>query len=259
MANTPAPLKNYSAYFLLSAIGLIIFLTIAFTFTFKAKVFQAFKRPLSLAQEEVFPPKVDLIAGAMNSFRIGVLNVENGKSNITLRWKTENDPKICIGRFWSNVKSSDGWTGVKDVKGGTYTVTDNLQTGIYIYSIGCSNEFGDSAGSSITINVGAKQGSLQPHIVSFGVFSDNGQKYDINKQIQVSKDTGLKIAWSSLNADTPYGICVASGSWPTIYKNSSQREISEEFVLDQAKVYQYKIFCSNEYGYDQRQVLFIVK
>lgn len=259
MANTPSPLKNYSAYFLLSAIGLIIFLAVAFTFTFKAKVFQAFQRPLSLAQEEVLPPKVDLIAGVNNSFRIGVLNVENGKSNITLRWKTENDPKNCIARFWSNVKANDGWTGVKDIKGGSFTITDNLQTGIYIYSISCANEFGDSPGSSITINVGAKQGSLKPHIVSFGVFGEDGQKYDINKQSQVSKDTNLKIVWSALNTDTPYGICVANGSWPTIYRNSSQRQISEEFILDQAKIYQYKIFCSNEHGYDQRQVVFYVK
>lgn len=259
MANIQSPLKNYSAYVLLSAICLIIFLTVTFTFTFKAKVFQAFQKPLLQAQEEIFPPKVDLIAGVNNSFRIGVLNVENGKSNITLRWKTENNPKNCIARFWSNVKANDGWTGIKDVKGGTYTITDNLQTGIYIYSIGCMNEFGDSAGSSVTINVGAKQGILQPHIVSFGVYSDNGQKYDINKQIQVSKDTSLKIVWSALNTDTPYGICVASGSWPTIYKNSSQRQIREELILDQAKVYQYKLFCSNEYGYDQRQVIFVVK
>src|SRR3989304_8089941 len=136
--------KNYSAPFLLFAIGLLIFFTIAFTFSFKEKVFQAFfQKPFSFAIEEDNAPKVELIAGFGSSFKKGVLNVGDGKTPIILRWKTEN-ALGCLGRFWSSVTQSTPWVGPKDIKGGDWEIKERLKTGIYIYSINCSNESGDS-------------------------------------------------------------------------------------------------------------------
>lgn len=252
--------KSYVTYLLLFAIGLIIFFTVTFTFSFKDKVFQAFfQRPFSFAQSADGTPKVDLIAGVDNSFKRGVVNVENGKSNISLKWKTENTPQTCIGRFWSNLKKSDPWVGVKNTKGGDYLITDSLQTGIYVYSIDCSNEFGDATGSNITINVGAKPSYLQPHITSFQVFGDDNYQYSPGKPNVVSQNTKLNITWTSINMETQYGICVADGSWPTIYKNTGNLQIKESFTLELLKIYNYSIFCSNENGYDRQEISFIVR
>lgn len=246
------------AYFLLFAIGLLIFFTIAFTFSFKEKVFQAFfQKPFSLAIEEDSSPKVNLIAAFGNIFKRGAVNVENGKSNIILRWTAEN-AKVCLGRFWSNVASGSGWVGSKDAKGGEWEITDALATGIYIYSINCSNESGDSFGSSVTVNVGAKPSNLQPHITSFQAF-EGDNKFDLNKLNQINLDSNLKITWSTINTETPYGVCVANGSWPTIYKNTANLTIKESFVLDRAKIYKYSILCSNENGYDSQEISFIVR
>lgn len=252
--------KNYSAYFLLFAIGLIIFFTIAFTFSFKEKVFQAFfEKPFSFAQSSDDTPKVDLIAGVDDSFKRGVVNVENGKSNVTLKWKTENDPKDCSGRFWSNVKKSDSWQGAKNPRGGDYVIAESLKTGIYVYSINCSNEYGDASGSSVTINVGAKSSYLQPHITSFQASGDDSQQYELSSLNEVSQNTKIKIVWDSINTQTPYGVCVANGSWPTIYQNTGGAQIKESFTLERPKIYKYAIFCSNENGYGSQEISFIVR
>lgn len=249
-----------SAYFLLSAIGLLIFFTITFTFSFKDKVFQTFfQRPLSFAQEANYVPKVELIAQLGNSFKAKVFNIDKGKQSIILKWKTEESPTSCTGSFWSNVKKSDEWAGPKNVKGGDFTITDDFQTGIYIYSINCANEYGDSLGSSIVINVGAKRNNLQPHLVSFQVRDREGNLIDTAQPKQIIKNTNLRISWSAMNTDTFYGICVASGSWPTVYRDMGRSQVNETFTLDKAKIYQYQILCSNEYGYNQHKVSFVVK
>lgn len=251
--------KEYKAYFLLFAIGLIIFFAITFTFSFRNKVFQAFfQRPFSLALDKDNTPEVDLTAGVEGSFKKGVVNVENGKSNIALNWKTANNPESCLGKFWSNAKKADSWTGAKDIKGGDYLIVDSLKPGIYVYSIDCSNEFGDSSGSSLTINVGSKQTYTKPHIVSFQVMGDNTQ-YSLDKPNPVSRNTQINISWSTVNLETPYGVCVANGSWPTIYTNGGNLQIKESFRLENLKTYQYSIFCSNENGVDKQAVSFIVK
>lgn len=252
--------KNYSAYFLLIAIGLIIFFTITFTFSFKEKVFETFfQRPLSFAEETDFLPKVTLLAKLGDTYKARVLNIPNGESKISLQWKTEGAPSVCTGNFWSNIKDSDAWVGPKDSGGGTFAISDQLRTGIYIYSINCANEYGDSLGSSITINVGARQNNLQPHIISFQVSGQGGDDLDITKPISLVKDANLKIQWNTINLDTPYGVCVASGSWPTVYKDIGNLQVKEDFTLDKAKIYQYQVMCTNEYGYDQRAVSFVVK
>ena len=251
--------KESTVYFLLFAIGLIIFFTVTFTFSFRDKVFQAFfQRPFSLAQGTDNTPEVDLIAVVDESSIRGVVNVENGKSNIPLNWKTENNPESCTGRFWSNVKKDDPWVGAKDVKGGDYVIAESLQPGIYVYSIDCSNELGDSSGSNLTINVGGKQTNIQPHITSFRASGGNSQ-FSLDEPNPVSRGTELKISWSAINTETPYGVCVANGSWPTIYKNTGNLEVRESFKLEKLKTYKYSIFCSNENGVDKQEISFIVR
>lgn len=248
-------------YFLLFAIGLLIFFTISFTFTFKEKVFKAFfQRPFSFALEEDDTPKVELIAGIDNSFKRGVVNVENGQSNISLKWKVENDPTSCAGKFWSEAKQEDpSWSGPKNIKEGDYLITEPLQTGIYVYSITCSNQSGDSAGSNLIINVGAKPNRLQPHIASISVTDEDGKQLEIDKLNQVDQNSKINISWSSINTETPFGICVASGSWPTVYKNTANLQIKEVFSLDKAKIYKYSIFCSNENGYETKEISLMVR
>lgn len=251
--------KESKAYFLLFAIGLIIFFTITFTFSFKDKVFQAFfQRPFSLAADSDNTPKVDLTAAVDGSYKRGVVNVEKGKSNILLNWKTENNPESCTGRFWSNVKKNDSWVGAKDVKGGSYVITDSLNPGIYVYSLDCANEFGDSSGSSLTINAGGKQTYLKPHITDIQVSLDNTQ-INPGKPIVVNRGTEVTITWSAVNMETPFGVCLATGSWPTIYKNAGNLQIKESFKLDKLKIYKYSIFCSNENGVDKQETSFVVK
>lgn len=248
------------AYLILSAIGLLIFFTITFTFSFKDKVFRTFfPKPLSYAEESNFVPTVKLLAGVDNSFKTIVFNMPEGQRNITLKWKTEGDPLRCAGSFWSNVKKGDSWQGPKDKKGGSLTISDNFQAGIYIYSINCANEYGDSPGSSITINVGGSQNGLQPHLVTFLASGTDGKPLDISKPVTLKKDTNLQISWNALNTETTYGVCVATGSWPTIYSDTGSLQVRESFILDKAKIYQYQIICSNEYGYDTHIASFVVK
>lgn len=252
--------KMNRVYLLLSAIGLLIFFTIAFTFSFKDKVFQTlFPRPLSYADELRYVPAVRLIAGVDSSFKTTVFDIPEGKRDITLQWKTEGDPTACAGGFWSNVKKDDSWEGPKETNGGKFTVSDNFQAGIYIYSINCANENGDSIGSSVTINVGANKNSLRPHLVSFLALGKDGKLLDTSKPVTLDKGTSLQLSWSALNTETTYGICVATGSWPTVYHDTGSLQVRESFILDKAKIYQYQIICSNENGYDQHLASFVVK
>lgn len=247
-------------YLLLSAIGLLIFFTIGFTFSFKDKVFRTFfPRPLSYAQELSYVPQVRLLAGVDNSFKAAVFNMPEGERSVTLKWKTEGDPTSCAGNFWSNVKKTDSWEGSKEKDGGSLTVSDNFKAGIYVYSINCANEYGDSAGSSITINVGAQKNSLRPQLVTFSAYATEDKPLDTSKPVSLSKDTSLQILWSALNTETTYGVCVATGSWPTIYHDTGSLKVKETFILEKAKIYQYQIICSNEYGYDSHMVSFVVK
>lgn len=252
--------KALTPYVLLAAIALLITFTITFTFSFKERVLQTFfPKSLSFADEDNLLPKVQLLAQVGTSYKTRVLNVAAGKSNIVLKWKTDNNPISCAGNFWSNVKKASEWVGPKDIKGGSLTIADNLQPGVYVYSINCANEYGDAYGSNLTINVGAKQNSLQPHLVSFQAQEGDNNFFDISKPNQVSKNSKLKIAWSTVNTDTAYSVCVASGSWPTIYYNTGQTQVKENFTVDKAKIYQYQVTCSNEYGYDSRIASFVVK
>lgn len=247
-------------YLLLSAIGLLIFFTIAFTFSFKDKVLQTlFPRPLSYADEPSYVPAVRLIAGVDTYFKTTVFNIPEGARKITLQWKTEGDPTACAGGFWSTVKKDDPWEGPKEPKGSSFIVSDNFQAGIYIYSINCANEYGDSTGNSVTINVGAHQNSLRPHLVTLLASGKDGKILDTSKPVTLDKGTSLQLSWSAINTETTYGICVATGSWPTVYHDTGSLQVNETFILDKAKIYQYQIICSNENGYDQHLVSFVVK
>ncbi len=257
--NKQSKARNFTVYFLLFAIGLIAFLAVTFTFSFKEKVFQAFfNRPYLFASEKDNSPEVELLVGVNNIYRRGVINIDKNISSIVLKWKVTNNPTACSGRFWSNVRVKDQWIGPKDIKGGQSEIADLSQPGIYVYSINCSNEFGDSSGSSIVINVGAKPTNLQPHITAFQANENENVQYNVKNINQVNLNSKLNLNWSAINTTTQYSICIAGGSWPTIYTNSGNNQVNESFVFDKVKIYKYSVFCSNENGYDQTQITFIV-
>lgn len=251
------PLKNSQVITLLFAIGLLIFFTITFTFSFKEKVlYTFFPRNLTLAEGEKTLPNVELTAQIDNSFKNRLLNVAPGSSNITLKWKTGNNPISCTGSFWSNTGTDEGWAGSKSSREGSYKISQILQNGIYVYSINCQTEVADSSGSTIIINVGSRPNNLQPSIISLQVIDEKNQVYDIDQINQLPINSKAQIVWSSLNTDTPFSVCVASGSWPAIYQNTGNITVRETVLLDKSKTYQYKISCSNEYGYDSRTISF---
>lgn len=251
--------NEVTPYFLLAAIGLLLFFTVAFTFSFKEKVLQAFfQKPFLFATEQDNTPEVDLMVGLGNVFKKGMVNVAANQGNISLRWKTTN-ATACRGRFWSNVAKDDAWTGAKSTGGGDYVLAGGLQTGIYVYSINCSNAMGDSSGANMVLNAGAAQSYLQPQITLFQAAGEGNESYSPGKINLVSKNTKLRITVSSLNMKTAYSICVANGSWPTIYKDIGNFQINESFVLDTPKIYKYAIFCSNENGYDHQEISFMVR
>lgn len=252
--------KSATAYFLLFAIGLLIFFTITFTFSFKEKVFRSFfEKPFSFAMDEGNSPMVELTAGVDNLDRSGVVNIDNIQPKIVLKWKTGNLPGGCFGRFWSDSRESDQWTGPKDPKGGEYALAETLTAGINLYSINCSNEFGDSSGSTVVINAGAKNSNLEPRITSFQATGEDNKQYEPSKLNVVRAGTVIKISWSGINLATRYGVCIANGSWPTVYKDIQNKQIKEEFRLEKGKTYQYSIFCSNESGYDSQSISFIAR
>lgn len=227
--------------FLVSSLGIVMFLLVTAVAPFKGKVFSIlYAKPISQALEGLSVPGVELTIEGVSEKKI---NVEAGAS-LSLSWKTTN-VKSCIGRAWGNPEKDISWAGEKDPHGGTFQTMQLKKNSAYVYTIDCANEFADAPGDAVVINVGAKELSQAPYITAFEV---KGSEGSTDKPIAFSIGEEVGIKWSNLNLNTPYSICFTTGSWPTQYLNSGKAEVSEKFVLNSPKVYRYSLYCSNEAG-----------
>ncbi|OGE14950.1 hypothetical protein A3F00_04145 [Candidatus Daviesbacteria bacterium RIFCSPHIGHO2_12_FULL_37_11] len=236
--------------FLISSLGILIFVMATAVAPFKSKVFSIlYAKPLSQASEGSGIPGVELVIEGIPEKKI---NADQGTS-LTLRWKTAN-VKSCIGRSFGISEKDISWSGEKDPEGGTFQTIPLTHNNVYVYTIDCANEFGDASGDAIVVNVGAPLLSQVPYITSFEITKDKLENSE--KPVIFTPGDEIQVKWSGLNLNTPYSICFASGSWPSMYQNSGKTNVSENFVLGSTKVYRYSLYCSNEAGITGRAVTF---
>lgn len=245
---------------LLVFFGLVAFFLISSTFPFRNSTFRMlFPKSFSRASEADKAPKVNLRISGKNIINDRVVNISKDDSSIVLIWTTSGNPTSCIGRSFGLTAQDDKWNGPKDPKGGQFSIKDLSINNPYVYTIDCSNSFGDADGSSITINVGAQNLSTSPYISTFDFYLReakesfaylNNQKFDSNPQ-DISIGDKVIANWATLNTATPYSICISSGSFPQQYKSLKNYKFTEELSMESKKIYKYTIFCSNENSFAQ--------
>lgn len=238
--------------------GVLFVILTSATFPFRNEILSVlYPKPRSFASGEGGVPSVDLKVVVDGTAYDGILNTPEKGGTYTLFWETKGNPSSCIGRVWGISASDDSFKGPKDVSGGSFTTAALDKNNPYVYTIDCQNENGDSEGDSVTINVGAASAKLDPFIVDF-VVTTRGDNLSVESPIAIQKGENVAIEWKSLNTATPYSICIATGSWPTGYRNLGGSTIGEEFIVADKKVYNYTIYCSNESSYTQKGVSFLV-
>lgn len=244
---------------LLFALGGISYLLIFSNFQRRINIFGIlYPKPKSLAKEELSIPSVDLKITYKDKAFDGIVNVSSSDTPLTLSWETQGSPTSCIGRVWGAGDEDMTWKGAKNPKGGQFITSKLNKNNPYVYTIDCKNDHGDAIGDSVTINVGATSVGINPYITGLNLTSQ-GKKSDSQLPIILSQGDTIQISWNSLNTKTPYSICIATGSWPTGYKNFANSNVSEQFTLDQSKIYKYTIYCSNESSYTQNIISIIAQ
>ncbi len=253
MNNTKYP---SNIFLLVASSGLVLFLIISSTLSFKDAIFQLFfPKPRSQAQEIEATQRVGLKIFYKNKMNDGILNVAQKEQGISLIWNTPENTTDCVGKSWGISSTDQTWDGPKNPKGGSFELRPLDKNNPYVYTIICSNSQGMLGSDAVTINVGAQKQILAPYIVNFEVII-NGQKY-LTFPREVALGDKININWSSLNTTTPYSICVASGSINKNYKNSLNFQVSEELSINEKKIYGYALFCSNEYSFSKQESIFI--
>ena len=242
--------KSAILMLLISGVGIVLFLGVTAVFPFKSTLFNMlYGKPISQALEGASVPSVELgIEGTGEKH----LNLASPETSLKLVWKTSN-VKSCTGKAWGLSEKDESWSGVKDPNGGEFKTGNLTKNSAYVYTIDCANEFGDAEGDSVVINVGTPKLSQNPYITLMEV-SVNSETFDVNKPVKVSLNDEIKISWASLNLNTSYSICFATGSWPTKYQNASRTNISETFKISDPKVYRYSLYCSSEAGITRKTV-----
>lgn len=254
MDNTKYP---SNIFLLLASSGLVLFLILSATLSFKDVIFEVFfPKPRSQAQEVETTQKVGLKIFYKNKMNEGILNVAQNESAISLIWNTPENTTDCVGKSWGKNLTDQTWDGPKNPKGGSFEVRPISKNNPYVYTIICSNAFGELGSDAVTINVGAQRQTLTPYIVTFETVI-NGQKYPSNIPLEVALGDKVNINWSSINTATPYSICVASGLINKNYKDSLNSQISEEWSINEKKIYRYSVFCSNEYSFSKQASIFV--
>lgn len=242
----------------LALLGVIFVILTTSTFPFKNKILSAiYPKQKSLAVGERVVPSVDLKVLVEGVAYDGVLNTTQKNTPYTLFWETSGNPTSCMGRVWGVSDEDDSFKGPKGISGGRVQTKVLDKNNPYVYTIDCQNDNGDSAGDSVTINVGAVSANLDPFITNFSV-KRGENNLNPAAPIEVSQGETITIEWQSANTKTPYSVCVATGSWPTGYKNAGGLSILEDFILPDKKVYNYTIHCSNESSYAEKTVTFLV-
>ncbi|TSC64129.1 MAG: hypothetical protein G01um101493_224 [Microgenomates group bacterium Gr01-1014_93] len=242
--------KSAILMLLISGVGIVLFLGVTAVFPFKSALFNMlYGKPISQALEGPSIPTVEL---SINGAGEKHINLTTSNTPLKIVWKTSN-VKSCIGRAWGLTEKDETWSGLKDPGGGEFKTGSLTKNNTYIYTIDCANEFGDAEGDAVVINIGAPNLSQNPYITYMEV-SRNNEKSDLNKPITVSLDDEINISWTSLNLSSPYSVCFATGSWPTLYQNVSKTEVVETFRISGPKVYRYSLYCSNEAGITKKTV-----
>lgn len=241
---------------LISTVGVLLFFLVINYFPFKDVLLNAlYPKSKSYAASKLKIPQVDLKIAENGVEFDGILNSEDTRK-YSLIWKIEGDAAGCVGRSWGISDSDESWNGTKDINSGSFTTKILDKKNPYVYSIDCQNAAGDAAGDSITINIGAKKNDQKIYLTQLEV-SPKDKKADNLLNITLPKLSSVNLQWSLINSQTPYAICVATGSWPAGFKNLSNNTIFETFTLDLAKVYTYTVYCSNEGSHTQNTAIIV--
>lgn len=242
-----------------SLFGLLALIVISSVFQFNNRVFQAiYPKSRSLADVNSLIPGVDLKVSYNNELTDGVVDTTIEKTPLTLKWETKGNPSSCVGRSWGTVDMDKTWDGPKDPKGGSFVTRKLNVNNPYVYSIDCFNSTGDSSGDSVTINIGAQPNSLVPYITSLKLVTSSGKTYDSKEVISLNKNELFNIHWSSLNTDTPYSVCISSGSFPIGYKNVTASTVSDTYSVQTKKIHKFNVYCSNETSLTQNSLTIFV-
>ena len=241
--------------FIVAVLGIIVFLIVTSLFSFKNRLFALlYAKPLAQAAEASNTPTVTLKIEGMDS---KVVNTQTENTQLSISWESSN-VSSCVGRSWGFADKDQSWVGPKDPKG-TFTTAKLIKNNPYVYTIDCANEFGDAAGDSVTINIGAPPSFQKPYITLFEAQSEKGERLDTTKPVSISLGEKIKISWTTLNLSTPYSNCISQGSWPTQYQNASRVEVVEQFLIEQPKIYRYSLYCSNELDFSRKVLTIIPK
>lgn len=246
----------YKILILISALGLLAFIFIT-NFPLKKTLFGLlYKKPASFADEVLGVPTVDLKVIQNGVSSDGTISSPLNQA-FTLVWEAKGNPGSCFGNSWGVSATDESWDGPKSTTGGSFTTPLLNKPNPYVYSINCQNEKGDSTGDAITINLGTLPSNVSPYITSLEVNSDSLLKKDKSMQLVLPQGDEIDITWNVLNVQTPYSICISTGSWPTAYKNIGSSTVKERFKLDDEKIYKYTIYCSNESSYTKVPVTIV--
>lgn len=184
------------------------------------------------------------------------VNINTGDTHpIELTWTTTGNPTSCTARtLWSG-GADPNWSGTKG-QSGTFNVTGLSFGKAYVYTLDCSNEFGDAAGDSVTINMGVDPISVttQPPIgISLlKVVTPDGVEHNWDDpNITASVGSNVTVKWETVNSETDYSVCVSSGSWPAQRTGSGNVSLP----ISSNKIHQFNIFCSNEANADETAVV----
>lgn len=236
-------------------LALVSVFVITSTFQFQNKVFQGlFPKQRSLADVNSMIPSVDLKINYKNVLTDGVLNVNSDQTPVILTWEVKGNPKTCTGRSWGIKDMDKSFDGPKDPKGGSFKTKKLTVNNPYVYTVDCFNDTGDAGGDSVTINIGSQLNSLTPYITSLKLITKNGKTYDSSEVISLNTKELFNISWASLNTDTPFSVCVASGSFPIGYKNVTGSTVSDEYSIKTKKIHKFNVYCSNETSFTQNSL-----
>lgn len=245
---------------MVASFGLLVFIIFAVSSQFYSKIFKSvFEKKLSNAYTQNLTPKVDLKVKYQGELYDGVLNTNAKDTPVSLIWTTSGKPTSCIGRSYGLTVSDESWIGFKNPLGGSADTGVLNTNNAFVYSIDCKNDNGDSSGDNVTINIGAKNNSLEPFISTLNIISSEGSINSSTEPFIAEVGSQIGIAWSASNLTSAYSICVSSGSWPRVYQKSNDKKWSQKFDLDKTGVYRFNLYCSNESSFTNDSRTIIVK
>lgn len=245
---------------LISAMGMVLFILTSSTFSFKDAILGGiYKKPKIMAGEVGPQSNVSLMIKHQGKEYRGALNVPLTNSQYDLVWKTQGQINSCVGRVWGLSDMDEAFKGVKDPNGGNFITKNLSKNNPYVYSIDCKDNKGDVFGDSVTINVGAQGfGVNGPYLTDVKTVI-SGIEFKGSSPVSTEIGSDIQIVWSSFNTKTPYSVCIATGTWPSVYKDLGNSTIYESFEMNEAKIYTYRIYCSNENSFTEENFAFFVQ